>query len=99
MPRARRIASPDADGIDILPILRESSPKIERTLFWRFVRANREQKAVRSGYWKYLFDGGQYFLFDLRRDAGEREDLAARHPDLVAKFKAMVADWEAAMKQ
>lgn len=82
------------DGLDILPILRRDSPIVERQLFWRIVRPERHQKAVRSGRWKLLVDGGQFFLFDLPSDPGERNDLAARHPELVVSLKNLLADWE-----
>jgi hypothetical protein len=41
-----------------------------------------------------LVDGGLYLLFDLDEDPGERRDLAAQHPELVAKLKALLTDWE-----
>jgi arylsulfatase A-like enzyme len=82
------------DGIDLLPILRGASPVVERRLFWRIERPNRRQRAVRSGRWKLLVDGGQYFLFDLAIDPGERNELSAAHPDLVVTLKRLLADWE-----
>ena len=82
------------DGIDLLPLLRGDSPVVERRLFWRINRPNRQQQAVRSGRWKLLVDGGQYLLFDLGDDPGERTDLAARHPDIVVALKGALADWE-----
>ncbi len=82
------------DGIDILPILRGDAPLLERHLFWRIARPQRQQRAVRSGRWKLLVDGGQFLLFDLGEDLGERTDLAARHPELVVTLKHLLADWE-----
>jgi arylsulfatase A-like enzyme len=82
------------DGIDILPILRGEAPLRERHLFWRVNQPVRQQQAVRSGSWKLLIDGGQYLLFDLSADPGERNDLAARHPDIVFTLKHLLADWE-----
>jgi len=80
------------DGIDLLPVLRGDSP-VERRLFWRINRPNRRQQAVRSGRWKLLVDAGQYLLFDLSNDPGERTDLAARHPDIVVALKGALAAW------
>jgi arylsulfatase A-like enzyme len=82
------------DGIDILPILRGDAPIRERQLFWRIARPGRQQRAVRSGQWKLLVDGGQYLLFDLSNDPGERTDLAAQHPDIVVALKGLAARWE-----
>ena len=82
------------DGINIIPILNGESPLIERDFFWRIVRPNLLQKAVRSGRWKLLIDGRQFLLFDLKTDLAERNDLAAQHPDLVLKLKRRIAEWE-----
>jgi arylsulfatase A-like enzyme len=82
------------DGINIIPMLTGESPLIERELFWRIVRPNRLQKAVRSGRWKLLIDSSQFLLFDLKTDLAERNDLAAQHPELVLKLKRRMAEWE-----
>jgi arylsulfatase A-like enzyme len=92
---ARAPASYRPDGIDILPILRGKRPELERRLFWRAVRPDRQLRAVRSGQWKLLSDANQLLLFDLSADPGERTDLAASRPDLVASLKRLMADWEA----
>jgi arylsulfatase A-like enzyme len=83
------------DGIDILPILRGKAPLLERRLFWRWARPDRQQRAVRSGQWKLLVDGSHLLLFDLSVDPGERTDLVASRPDLVATLMRLLADWEA----
>ncbi|MBL9199779.1 MAG: sulfatase-like hydrolase/transferase [Opitutaceae bacterium] len=91
---------PDArlDGIDLLPILAGRAPARERTLFWRFGGSDhRQQRAVRQGPWKLLVEGGSFsptFLFDLRDDPGERNDLAAQHPKIVARLRALIDSWE-----
>lgn len=87
------------DGIDILPILRGNAPLVERRLFWRWVRPDRQQRAARFGDWKLLVDGNHLLLFDLGNDPGERADLAARHPDLVVRLKRLLTDWEADVDQ
>jgi arylsulfatase A-like enzyme len=87
------------DGIDILPILRGKAPLLERRLFWRWARPDRQQRAVRFGQWKLLVDANQLLLFDLGTDPGERTDLAGQRPDLVASLKRLLADWEADVDQ
>ena len=96
---ARLPASYRPDGIDILPVLRGKAPLIERRLFWRGARPDRQQRAVRRGQWKLLVDASQLLLFDLAADPGERTDLAARRPDLVATLKGLLAEWEADVDQ
>ena len=85
---------PALEGVDLLPILAGKSQPIERTLFWRIAVPTRQQRAVRKGYWKLLIDGDDLLLFDLRTDVGERNDLAARRPDLVRELRALIAAWE-----
>jgi len=87
------------DGIDILPSLRGDSPLADRQLFWRIARPDRQQRAVRAGQWKLLVDSGQFLLFDLRADPGEKNDLAARRPELVVKLKGLLQAWEREVAQ
>jgi arylsulfatase A-like enzyme len=87
------------DGIDLLPIQSGRAPPVPRTLFWRTGGpnpVNMNQKAVRSGDWKLLVDGAvtRIFLFDVKADPGERQDLYARHPEVVRRLRQLLADWE-----
>jgi arylsulfatase A-like enzyme len=86
------------DGLDLLPILAGRAPAQERTLFWRFGGPNnRLQRAVRQGDWKLLIDAGGFsplFLFNLRDDPGERNDLAAARPEIVARLRPLIDAWE-----
>jgi arylsulfatase A-like enzyme len=81
------------DGINLLPSLSGRSPGVERELFWRIKRP-REQRAVRSGRWKLVQDGNDFYLFDVSHDPGERNDLTAEHPELVRKLNASLDEWE-----
>jgi arylsulfatase A-like enzyme len=83
------------EGIDLLPILRGAAPEQARTLFWRNAAAGSIQRAVRQGDWKLLVDGPQEFLFNLRDDVGERNDLAASNGARVRALKTLIDAWEA----
>lgn len=85
------------DGIDILPILRGESAAVERDLYWRIDRPDRQQRAVRAGNWKLLIDASSQLLFDLANDPGERTELAAQRPDVVRQLRIMLDRWEAAV--
>jgi arylsulfatase A-like enzyme len=101
---AAAVKPPDGhrpDGIDLVGLLQRSTT-VERTLFWRMPPAPGAtgtppltQRAVRRGNWKYIDDRGQYLLFDLRTDPGERHDLAQQHADLIPELRSLVAKWEA----
>jgi arylsulfatase A-like enzyme len=89
------------EGIDLVGLLLKGTA-VDRTLFWRMPPAPGTvgtpavtQRAVRRGNWKYIDDRGQYFLFDLRTDPGERHDVAQQHAGLVRERRSLVAKWEA----
>ena len=86
------------DGRDLLAADASSG---ERCLYWRLdlptLHDNwraRAQRAVRRGKWKYLWDGGFEFLYDLEADPGERENLCYRQPDVMAELRDLSnSDW------
>ena len=77
------------DGVDLIA---EERP---RHLYWRM--KFRDQKAIRSGSWKYLSIEGNEFLFDLSRDPRERANLRQREPDRFEALKAEYSAWAASM--
>ncbi len=52
------------------------------------------QKAVRSGDWKLVIDGTHQMVFNVRRDLGERNDLAGERQDVARRLRALLRDWE-----
>ncbi len=76
-------------------MLADGRPALQRTLFWRL--ANRQQRAVRSGDWKYLKVGDREFLFDIGWDPRERGDLARKHPGLLDELRARWEAWDRGM--
>ncbi len=94
-------ATPDAkaEGVNLLPYLRgENSAAAHESLFWRFG----PQKAVRHGNWKLVdwrdLDAKKqsgWQLYDLSQDIGEKNDLAATHPDKVAELTKAWETWNA----
>jgi len=84
-------AHPDypLDGVDLF------AAPVERRLYWRMVYRN--QKAVRSGVWKYLSIDGSEFLFDLSRDERERANMRYREPKKFEELRRDYFDWDASM--
>jgi arylsulfatase A-like enzyme len=84
------------DGVDLMPALRGGASR-PRDLYWR-VTQRQQQKALRSGNWKYLVtrEGGEH-LFDLATDPGEKRNRAAEHPDVMERLRRMYAEWEGQM--
>jgi len=99
MPTAAEIAgtmAPTArDGISFLPTLlgKPSEQKQHAYLYWEFYEGGSAQ-AVRMGKWKGVARpfGGPIELYDLETDLGETTDLAAGHPDVVAKIRAAIKE-------
>jgi arylsulfatase A-like enzyme len=77
-----------SDGANLLDLVTGKGTPVSRTLYWRY-KAN-EQRALRSGDWKYLKIGKNEQLFNLAWDERERANLATRD---AARFKAMQQQW------
>jgi arylsulfatase A-like enzyme len=79
------------DGLSIVPTLlgRPKQQKPHEYLFWGGGRAT----AVRMGKWKAVRRGkGPWQLYDLSKDIGESNDLAAANPDVVKRIQAIAAE-------
>jgi arylsulfatase A-like enzyme len=88
------------DGVNLLPYLTgEKSGRPHEALFWRFG----QQIAARVGDWKLVKATGNPTmerggaastegaeLYNLAKDLGEKENLAAKEPE---KFKELAAAW------
>jgi arylsulfatase A-like enzyme len=89
-------AAPDAsyplDGISLLKVI-QGGKTFKRDLFWRMVYRN--QKAMRSGDWKYFSVEGDEFLYNLAKDERERANYAKRAPKILALLKEKYSAWEA----
>lgn len=85
------------DGISFLPELlgNQKAQKKHEYLYFEFPE-NGGQLAVRMGNWKgvkrdvRLHPENKWMLFNLETDREESTDLAARHPELIKQFEAIV---------
>lgn len=87
---ARAEASGDLDGTSLKSLLFTGAALPERDLFWRMDN----EKAVRRGPWKLVVRDDATQLFNLDDDIGEREDVAAEHPELVDDLITSLRAWE-----
>ncbi len=93
-----RQAPPGLDGVSFAAGLTGDAVP-ERPLFWHFPhytnQGGRPSGAMRDGSWLLieLYDEEKAELYDLAADPGERDDLAARHPDRVASMRAALDAW------
>lgn len=86
-------AGANLEGINLLPIVEGRAPEVDRTLFWR--SSDGRERAVRSGDWKLLVAGGATFVFDVRSDIGERNDVANLRQDVAFRLRPLLDAWEA----
>jgi arylsulfatase A-like enzyme len=84
-------ADPDypLDGVDVF------GEQVERNLYWRMLFRN--QKAIRSGDWKWLSIDGNEFLYDLSRDERERANMRYREPEKFVQLREAYFDWDRSM--
>ena len=94
-------ATPVIDGRDITPILIGQSKESAREAHYYF--SGYDLQAVRQGRWKLAIApqsegmnakkgpklAAGLRLYDLDAEIGEQTDVAAQHPDVVAKLKAL----------
>jgi arylsulfatase A-like enzyme len=79
------------DGRSALDRLLGTGPGRPREfLYWEHPVRGELLQAVRWGDWKgvRLRRGGPLELYDLAKDVGETRDVAAEHPDVVARLEA-----------
>jgi arylsulfatase len=86
------------DGISYLPTLLGQPEKQAKHdyLFWEFAGYGGQQ-AVRIGNWKGVRQGlhkgnTRIELYDLKNDPGEKRDVAAQHPEIVARIEKIMRD-------
>ena len=77
------------DGASMARALRGQSQPTQPFLYWEFHERGFQQ-AVRMGQWKAvrLKNGAPLELYDLQADRNEEREVAAAHPEVVAKIEA-----------
>jgi len=83
------------DGMNLLPMLTQSTNPVPRKLFWRY-KAN-AQRAVRDGDYKFLKILDNTFLFNVVEDPLERANLKDRQKDVYQRLVREWNDWSASM--
>ncbi|WP_152099126.1 arylsulfatase [Lacipirellula parvula] len=83
-------APQQTDGKDFSPSLAgKDQPELaDRFFYWEFDKLDLQQQGSRWNNWKAIRDpkSGAIELYDLATDVGETTNLAAEHPDIVARF-------------
>jgi len=79
------------DGLPLVSFL-EGGPAPKREYFYWELHEAQSIQAVRFGNWKAVKNGpsAQIELYDLNTDPGEKKNLAAEKPELVAKAESLL---------
>ncbi|MGB0598179.1 MAG: sulfatase-like hydrolase/transferase [Rubripirellula sp.] len=80
------------DGKSILPALKGETDSLHDELYWSSA-GEKGKWAVRSGNWKLVAEKKRIELFDLEKDLGETNDLAAKHREVVSELTAKYNAW------
>lgn len=81
------------DGVSVLPLLKGGAAPRRDYFYWELHEAGPSLQAIRFGDWKAVKNGpsAAVELYDLKADPGEKQDLAAKYPDVVAKAVKLMA--------
>jgi arylsulfatase A-like enzyme len=85
------------EGVNLFPVWEGGAPELERTLFWRSGSGPSKQTAVRRGDWKLIVDGSHTYVFDLRNDVSEHNDVARWRQDVAQELHPLLVAWEASV--
>lgn len=90
---AKLPAEAKTDGISILPLLKGGAAPKRDYFYWELHEPGPSLQAVRFGDWKAVKNGpsAPVELYDLKADPGEKADLAAKNPDVVARAVKLMA--------
>jgi arylsulfatase A-like enzyme len=87
------------DGVDLMPLLKGAERLDREALYWHYPHYSNQGGfpggAVRMGDFKLIerFEDGKLHLYDLSMDIGERNDVAARHPEKIKTMQAKLHAW------
>lgn len=93
------------DGVSLGPLLTGKGRRQRQPLYWHYPHysnqsvnagdVNQPGAAIRQGDYKLIefYQDGHVELYDLRRDPGERHDLARKRPALAARMRRQLAAW------
>ena len=89
----------EIEGENVVDVWLGSDRSRNDPLFWK-ASAPGAKPAMREGKWK-LHTGNRQLtnasLYDLSVDPEERNDVAAKHPDVVKRMTAKLAKWNATL--
>jgi arylsulfatase A-like enzyme len=100
------------DGMSIVPLLKGKKKLKRKAIFWHFpayLQGNygypgrwrtTPAGAVRAGNWKLIeyFEDGRLELYNLKKDIGEKDNLAQKNPKKTKKMHRLLKQWRESVK-
>ena len=78
------------DGVNLIPYFTGKKKEAPHEfLAWRWVA----QSAIREGDWKLLRGGDREYLYNLKNDLEEQQNLAGEHPEIADSLREKLARW------
>lgn len=86
-------AEAKTDGVSVLPLLKGGTAPKREYFYWELHESGPSLQAIRFADWKAVKNGpsAAVELYDLTTDPGEKTNLAAKNPDVVAKAVKLMA--------
>ena len=87
------------DGESLVPLLKRTGKLRRDAIYWHYPHFSNQGGmpggAVRRGDYKLIrfYNDGRRELYDLSRDIGERQDLAAEMPEKTAALDKLLEGW------
>ncbi len=87
------------DGLSLAPLLRDGAEPKREAIFWHYPHYGNQGGspggAVRAGDWKLIlwYENHGLELFNLRRDIGEKINLADEQPGKAAELRGLLTRW------
>ena len=92
------------EGVSLMPLINGKKKLPERALYWHFPHYSNHglqspAGAIRFGDYKLIeyFENKTVQLFNLKKDIGELNDLAASNPKKVKELRDMLHSWQASI--
>ena len=83
------------DGTNMLDVWTGKAAAPERTIFWELHAEGGSMLAAMRGDFKYLQMGENRFLYNVKKDPGERRTLAAEYPEMFQRLRKETEAWMA----
>jgi arylsulfatase A-like enzyme len=96
----------ECDGASVVALLRDDGKMAGRTLYWHYPHYQHYQQggttpysAIRKGDYRLIefLDDSRVELYNVRKDIGERHNIAGANPELVKELREDLQTWRASV--